>query len=109
VIYTTSHADTIAAATEGLMRCANMLDREANATFDPAKLEDLAAKRIQIEATARMIEGLLDDGGTFNAAMWEPDALRAYVECELAADDGGRVAADAAVAPTGGTVPLWLE
>ena len=99
----------IACASEALMRTAYLLDRTVDATFDPAKLEDIAAKRNQIEAIARMIENLLDDGGAFNSDLWAPAALRAYVEVELAADDGARVAGDATVGSSGtGMVPLWL-
>ncbi|RZL65950.1 MAG: hypothetical protein EOP81_02210 [Variovorax sp.] len=75
--------DTIAAAVEGLMINAYLIDAEAAATACPTTVDLLAANRAQLLATARGLEARLDDGGAFNAQLWETSALREYVEREL--------------------------
>ena len=72
-----------AAASEALARFCAGLDAKAAEATSHDERERLAADRAQLVAAARMVEGRMDDGGTFNAALWEPAALRQYVEREL--------------------------
>lgn len=79
----TDNFHAAAAASEALARFCVKLDFKAAEAASRDERERLEADRAQLVAAVRMMERHMDDGGTFNAALWEPAALRWYVESEL--------------------------